>query len=309
MNSHHRKALPATAAQIAGWMRTPNWWAMRETMNTEKQDARQFFCFGLGSWMIKTKTGRGYRRQHDELLSGRWRTPMPLRGMNPERGLDVSGNSFDLCPRSSLDVDRRQWHETKSAVPQGQEWRDESYIWTFLEGLIRDEYGYFPITRYLSCTPWEILSWYQWDKTRHFSVSQKQSRSNTFWKKLQLYSMSMVFPVHRLMYFTSWMACSLAIYGKKSHLTGDIPGNHSISIWPAQYEGFPRIFDSMRKTECFIEAYHLTIYSLEKEIEYFNLNTTQHIRYFHQYIFAIGSSILEIPHRKSHDWLHSAFPG
>jgi hypothetical protein len=52
---------------------------------------------------------------------------------------------------------------------------------------------------------------------------------------------------------------------------------------------------------CSIKAEHLKIYRLEKGIEHFSLNVTQHIRHFHQYIVAIGSSILEIPCPKSHD--------
>jgi 23S rRNA A2030 N6-methylase RlmJ len=34
----------------------------------------------------------------------------------------------------------------------------------------------------------------------------------------------------------------------------------------------------------------------------------QHIQYFHQYSFAIGSSILEIRHSKSHDRFSSKIP-
>jgi hypothetical protein len=58
-------------------------------------------------------------------------------------------------------------------------------------------------------------------------------------------------------------------------------------------------------TECSVEASHLKIHRLEKRIEHFSLGSTQHIHHFHQYIFAIGSSILETPHPKSHGRLLS----
>jgi hypothetical protein len=46
-----------------------------------------------------------------------------------------------------------------------------------------------------------------------------------------------------------------------------------------------------------------------KGIEHFSLNITHDIHRFHQYIFAIGSSILEIAHPKSQDQLLPNFPG
>jgi hypothetical protein len=46
-----------------------------------------------------------------------------------------------------------------------------------------------------------------------------------------------------------------------------------------------------------------------KGIEHLSLNITQHIQHFHQYIFAIGSSILEIPYPKSHNRFLSKFSG
>jgi hypothetical protein len=58
-----------------------------------------------------------------------------------------------------------------------------------------------------------------------------------------------------------------------------------------------------------IEAWHLKIYRLEKGIEHFSLNVTQHIHHFHRYSFAIGSSILKIPHPRSHDRLPSKIHG
>jgi hypothetical protein len=48
---------------------------------------------------------------------------------------------------------------------------------------------------------------------------------------------------------------------------------------------------------------------LETGIEHFNLNITQHIHYFHYYILAIGSFILEIWHAKSQDRPPAKFPG
>jgi hypothetical protein len=56
------------------------------------------------------------------------------------------------------------------------------------------------------------------------------------------------------------------------------------------------------------EVSHRKIYRFEKGIEHFSRNITQHIHDFHQYIFALGSSILEIPHPKSRDRLPSKFP-
>jgi hypothetical protein len=44
------------------------------------------------------------------------------------------------------------------------------------------------------------------------------------------------------------------------------------------------------------EAEHVKIHRLENGIEDFSLNIAQHIHHFHQSIFAIGSSILEILH-------------
>jgi hypothetical protein len=63
----------------------------------------------------------------------------------------------------------------------------------------------------------------------------------------------------------------------------------------------------------FARAFHRSIASQSnpfgKWIEHFSLNIIQHIHHFHQYILAIGSSILEIWHPKSHDRLHSKFLG
>jgi hypothetical protein len=60
---------------------------------------------------------------------------------------------------------------------------------------------------------------------------------------------------------------------------------------------------------CSVEAQYLKIYRLEKGIEHFSLNITHHIQHFHQYIFAIGFSIFEIQHPKSHDRLSAKVPG
>jgi IS1 family transposase len=49
--------------------------------------------------------------------------------------------------------------------------------------------------------------------------------------------------------------------------------------------------------DCSVEAQHLKIFRLENGIEHFSLNITQHIHRFRRDIFAIGSSILEIPPR------------
>jgi hypothetical protein len=68
-------------------------------------------------------------------------------------------------------------------------------------------------------------------------------------------------------------------------------------------DGTSKARRSLALTVCLVEAQHLKIYRLDKGIEHFNLNITQPIHHFHRYIFAIGSSILEISHPKSHDRL------
>jgi hypothetical protein len=62
-------------------------------------------------------------------------------------------------------------------------------------------------------------------------------------------------------------------------------------------------------TECSVETWHLKIFRWDKGIEHFSLNITQHSYHFHQCKFAIRSFIHEIRHSKSHDRLHSKFPG
>jgi hypothetical protein len=73
----------------------------------------------------------------------------------------------------------------------------------------------------------------------------------------------------------------------------------------------PRAYQEKTSAKSFatFHAHHLKIYRSEKGTEHFSLTITQHFHYFHQYIVAIRSSILEIRRPKSHDRLPSKFPG